>query len=202
MTIDNVRTEQPDWSVFRKHVENHFTSDGQQSGVEVFNCALFARLPDHLRNEYFDKVDFVSINAIPPCIKYRPPADLTYEDLEQHYPDAMTAIEVNIATLISIDHAHFLNLHPVRYDKVKEEIAQGEIVTPVVELDTDGEPHVGDGRHRIVALFKFGFENVRVLVKESERERILHQLKNHTVRFDPQPCTDRKRKFTIADFIK
>jgi len=94
----------------------------------------------------------------------------------------MTAETVDLSALINIDHDHFLNLHPGRYDKVKEALSLGEIDMPIVTICQEGFPRVGNGRHRAVALYKYGFSAITILVPDDERIEILQQLSKGIVR--------------------
>ena len=84
------------------------------------------------------------------------------------------AISVDIDRLIAFDEKHFLSLHAERYDKVKNAIANGVIDMPMVYLSEDKLPHVGEGRHRIIALHKFDFSSVDVMVPLEQIDTIKH----------------------------
>jgi hypothetical protein len=170
--------ESPDWASFRELVNTHFSFDTPIYARQIADCALFACLPDYLRTQRLDKVTFQKIDHIPRCIKYRPPASLRFEDLDSDtYTAPLTPISCDVHSLILIDSDHFLNLHPVRYDKVKEEISLGEIPMPIVSMCDEGVPRVIDGRHRIMALFKCGVVSIEILVPTEEIDEIQRILK-------------------------
>jgi hypothetical protein len=136
---------------------------------ERFNLAMFSCLPDSYHSELLDKFKFNSISQIPKCTKYAAPENLKFIQTDDYFCDwKMISLSVEIETLFKLEEAHFLNLHPVRYDLVKRAIAAGEIDMPIVYLCKEGYPRVEDGRHRIMALSKFGFTHVDIIVPEEQ----------------------------------
>lgn len=177
------RWSEPDWSIISQHLTQYFCEvDGDYARV-VTQITRFSCLSDALRTTRMDKVHFESIDHIPPCIKYKPPSSLQFVDrTSSTWPGKLVVLKVNIMSLVQLDYDHFLDLHPVRYDKVKEAIAQGEIDMPIVSICSERFPRVGDGRHRIIALNKFGVGDVEILVPEDESAEILRQLNQKVIR--------------------
>lgn len=137
------------------------------------NLALFSWLPERLERTRIEKFNFNSVHEIPTCNKYQRPTKLRFIKTDQKFCGSkLVAISVDIDRLIAFDEKHFLSLHAERYDKVKNAIANGEIDMPIIILSNDGLPHVDGGRHRIIALHKFGFSSVEVMVPSEQVETI------------------------------
>ncbi len=181
----------PDWSIFSQHTERYLPDDTQRRGCIITELSYFTCLSDNMRTEFLYKTVFPSVDHVPSCIKYISPKTVNFVNANPVFCGSiMTSINVNIQALINIDHEHFLNLHPVRYDKVKEAIVLGEINMPLVSIcKSEGFPRVEDGRHRIISMFKYGFENADILVPKNEAEEIIKQLEEGVV-----------RKPTVIDF--
>lgn len=144
------------------------TCDKNLIPIELKNL-LFSNLSDSLRDQWCDKVEFKLINDIPSCRKYFPSLDIHFVNAEKEFCGwKMVVISLKVGSIIKADENHFLSLHPARYDKVKKAISEGEIDMPIVYLGCDGIPSVQDGRHRIVALYKFGFNYIDVSVPEEQ----------------------------------
>lgn len=192
----------PDWSIFGRHTNNYCNMNDGNYARFVSYCTQFSCLLDSLRTDRIDKVHFESIDHTPPCIKYKRPPTLRFFDRESSsWSGKLVILKVNILHLIQLDYDHFLELHPVGYDKVKEAIAQSEIDMPVVSICDEGFPRVGDGRHRLVALHKFGFEKAEVLVPEGDLTEIVAQLEMRTVRKGvTKPTGIYLSDFSLQDF--
>jgi len=134
---------------------------------------LFSFLPDTYSNEQFDKFEFNSITHIPKCTKYKKPKNIKFIQADEIFCGReMVRLSVEITTLFQLEESHFLCLHPVRYDLVKRAIAAGEIDMPIVYFCEAGLPRVEDGRHRIMALYQFGFTHVDIIVPDEQLETI------------------------------
>jgi hypothetical protein len=173
--------DSPDWQSFRQHIDRIIRPARSDYARLVNEYALFACLPDAARTQLLQKVEFDHIDHIPGCIKYKRPSSVTFIDADRNtYGIALTSISVDLSTLISLDSDHFLDLHPVRYDKVKEAISLGEIDMPIVRMRDEGYPEVSDGRHRAVALIKYGITTIEILVPRDEKQLILSYLNQHS----------------------
>lgn len=164
-----------DWTVVGSHNKRFL---GRQNYARLAaNACEFAFFPDERRQEWVPKVQFSSVDDYPSCIKYNCPEKVTFINNNPEFcGDKMTVLLVHIDSLINLDHAHFLTLHPIKYDFVKDAISQGVIDMPMVRLDEDGIPHVADGRHRLVALLKFGFKFAEILTPEFQKDEVLRLL--------------------------
>jgi hypothetical protein len=130
---------------------------------------LFSFLPDTYRNERLDKFEFNSIPHIPTCTKYKKPKNIKFIQADEMFCSwKMICLSVEIKMLFQLEESHFLCLHPIRYDLVKRAIAAGEIDMPIVYLCEAGFPRVEDGRHRIMALYQFGFTHVDIIVPDEQ----------------------------------
>lgn len=139
------------------------------------NFALFSSFPERLERTKIEKFNFNSVQEIPICKKYKRPTKLRFIKTDETFCNStLVAISVDIDRLIAFDEKHFLSLHAERYDKVKNAIANGVIDMPMVYLSEDKLPHVGDGRHRIIALHKFDFSSVDVMVPLEQIDTIKH----------------------------
>lgn len=137
------------------------------------NLALFSSFPERLKRTRIEKFNFYSVQEIPTCNKYKPRTKLRFIKTDHYFGGSkLVVISVGIKKLIAFDEEHFLSLHAERYDKVKNAIANGEIDMPIIILSNDGLPHVDGGRHRIIALHKFGFSSVKVMVPDGQVETI------------------------------
>ncbi|MGO2075595.1 MAG: hypothetical protein ACTH3B_10620 [Pseudoalteromonas sp.] len=137
------------------------------------NIALFSSFPERLERTRIEKFNFYSVQEIPICNKYKPPTKLRFiKTVHKFCGSKLETISVGIKKLIAFDEQHFLSLHAERYDKVKNAIANGEIDMPIIILSNDGLPHVDGGRHRIIALHKFGFSAVEVMVPREQVDKI------------------------------
>ena len=135
--------------------------------------ALFSSFPERLERTKIEKFNFNSVQEIPTCKKYKRPTKLRFIKTDETFCNStLVAISVDIDRLIAFDEKHFLSLHAERYDKVKNAIANGEIDMPIIILSHDGLPHVDGGRHRIIALHKFGFSSVEVMVPREQVDKI------------------------------
>lgn len=134
---------------------------------------MFANLPNEYRTKYLDKVNFSALDEIPDCTKYKVPKTIKYINADKDFCGwEMVNITLSIITIFMRDEAHFLSLHPVRYDLVKQAISMGEIDMPIIYFGSDGIPSVQDGRHRLVALYKYGFKNAQVAVPKEQFDTI------------------------------
>ncbi|MBB1295459.1 MULTISPECIES: hypothetical protein [unclassified Pseudoalteromonas] len=137
------------------------------------NLALFSSFPERLARTRIEKFNFYSVQEIPICSKYKPPTKLRFIKTDQKFCGSkLVTISVGIKKLIAFNEEHFLSLHAERYDKVKNAIANGEIDMPMVYLSEEKLPYVGDGRHRIIALHKFDFSSVEVMVPADKVDTI------------------------------
>lgn len=137
------------------------------------NFALFSSFPERLERTKIEKFNFNSVQEIPICNKYKRPTKLRFiKTASKFCGSKLVTINVDIKKLIAFDEEHFLSLHAERYDKVKNAIANGEIDMPIIILSNDGLPHADGGRHRIIALHKFGFSSVEVMVPIEQVETI------------------------------
>ena len=48
----------------------------------------------------------------------------------------------------------------------------GEIDMPIIYFGSDGIPSVQDGRHRLVALYKYGFKTAQIAVPKEQFDTI------------------------------
>lgn len=159
----------PRWFSFKQHCDQFFNPEQPDYAKVVGDLALFACLPDAERRNRLEKVTFDSITHIPDCIKYEKPTNLKFIKSDEEFCDRkLINITVGIKELIKLEEDHFLSLHPVRYDRVKEAITLGEIDMPIVYLCDEGFPRVQDGRHRVIALYKYGVTQVKILIPEDE----------------------------------
>ncbi|WP_064663924.1 hypothetical protein [Pseudoalteromonas sp. MQS005] len=137
------------------------------------NFALFSSFPERLERTKIEKFNFNSVQEIPICNKHKRPTKLRFiKTASKFCGSKLVTISVDIKKLIAFDEGHFLSLHAERYDKVKNAIANGEIDMPIIILSNDGLPHVDGGRHRIIALHKFGFSSVEAMVPSEQVETI------------------------------
>lgn len=134
---------------------------------------MFANLPNDYRTRLVNKVLFRAIDEIPSCTKYKAPEMVNYINADEEFCGwKMIGISLNIINIFNQDEEHFLSLHPVRYDLVKQAVSKGEIDMPIIYLDSDGMPSVQDGRHRLVALYKYGFRYAQIAVPEVQLNTI------------------------------
>lgn len=181
----------PNWGVLHEHINRYVDKSDPTYARSVTSMSRFSFLLDNLRTERLDKVRFQTIDHFPPCIKYQRPESVRFIDaLSETWPAKLVVLKVNILQLIQLDYDHFLDLHPVRYDRVKEAIALGEIDMPIVTISPEGVPTVGGGRHRIVALHKYGFDEIELLVPQNEIHQIVSQLKEGLIRRTIKKSTD------------
>lgn len=202
--IEHIRFVEPDWNAVRKHIDIYVPTNADDYAHQTACITRFAYLQDSLRTERLEKVHFETVDHIPPCIKYRRPASLTFIDgNSKTSPTTLFCLELNILRLIEVDYDHFLDLHPVRYDKVKEAISKGEVDMPLVSICSEQFPRVDDGRHRLIALHKFGIKSAQVLVPADQSNEIRHQLNVNTVRRGPSRGTGVCRAdMTLQDFFR
>lgn len=169
--------DSPDWSTFKAHHEKYLSLDNPRYAGIISALSQFACMNHENRHDHHHKMFFPSVDHVPSCIKYVPPTNISYVNAEPIFGDkVMAAVTVDLSALINIDHDHFLNLHPGRYDKVKEALSLGEIDMPIVTICEEGFPRVGNGRHRAVALYKYGYSAITILVPDDEKNEILQQL--------------------------
>jgi hypothetical protein len=201
--VNDHRQPQPDWAILKRHIEECVPDGACDYARRVEELAMFAHLPDNLRSTRLGKIQFESVQHIPPCLKYKPPLSLRFINAQPIFGEhMMTPLKVDALQLIQADHEHFLDLHPARYDKVKEAIALGEINMPIVTICTEGFPRVGDGRHRIIASHKMGLSAMEVLVPETESAEIARQLAEGIVRkASPLPAGKVDAGFSLEDFF-
>ncbi len=203
MSTKSQYQKEPNWNIFREHINTYISTDQPDHSSQVSNSQPFSYLPDDQIHKKFQKITFEEIDYVPPCVIYTPPKSIKFSN-GFITSDKMVAKNVEIKKLIDIDYDHFLNLHPVKYNNAKESICCGEIYMPVVTISDEGFPRVNDGRHRIVALYKYGFSEVTILVPESEKDEITNLLFNTKSR---SSATKKKfissieaKTFTLSDF--
>ncbi|MEH6555212.1 hypothetical protein [Pseudoalteromonas tetraodonis] len=137
------------------------------------NFALFSSSPERLERTKIEKFNFNSVQEISICNKFKRPTRLRFIKTSSKFCGSkLVTISVDIKKLIAFDEEQFLSLHAERYDKVKNAIANGEIDMPIIILSNDGLPHVDGGRHRIIALHKFGLSSVEVMVPSEQVDTI------------------------------
>ena len=171
--------EEPDWSRFRRHTKKFIPHDSPAFARLVFDYSLFACFPDTERSQMLYKVTFETLDHIPACIKYKVSDSVRFIAAEASFCGLqLVPMTVNTEALLAMDYEHFLNLHPVRYDKVNEAISLGEIDMPIVYLCQEGFPKVMNGRHRVVALYKYGLSTIDILIPQNERDEISSHLCN------------------------
>ena len=168
----------------------------------IANMLNFSNLADSEQGKMLPKVTFEEVEYLPPCVKYLRPESVEFVD-NFISPDKMVSQIVSIESLVNMDKQHFLNLHPIRFDRVKSYICSGMIDMPVVRMD-HGDPYVADGRHRIIGLYVYGFTDVEVLMKEEQKEEITsrikaHKIKENSLKSDFIAREDRK-EYSLLDF--
>jgi len=161
-------------NLFTDHMDNVIPREHRNDIRQYFNMLNFSKLEDSNEYDFYYKVTFEHIIYIPPCSKYSPPKKVFFYKADGAESDLVNE-SVRIADIIAVDPAHFLSLHPVRYNRVKFEISEGEIPMPIMTLSEE-YPTVFDGRHRIMALYKYGFTHVDVLLKAHQRDTIIQFL--------------------------
>jgi hypothetical protein len=135
--------------------------------------ALFSNLPGQMRSVRLAKTQFSNINEIPDCNKYSYPNkfNIGFEvppglNHESVYKVARMSVE----KIFHISPFDFLDLHPVRYDRVKEDLSNGFCYMPWMSYKADNQREyatIQDGRHRIVALLKLGIADAQVVYPNS-----------------------------------
>lgn len=203
-TVNRNLLPQNDWSVIGNHNERFY--DRKNCARLVASACEFACFPDERRQDYVPKVQFSSVDDYPSCIKYICPEKVTFINNNPEFcGDKMTVLLVHIDSLINLNHAHFLTLHPIRYDIVKDAISRGVIDMPMVRLDDDGIPHVTDGRHRLVALLKFGFKFAEILTPEFQKDEVLRMLSSDQAkrRFPVElPEYDHRKRLSLDELLR
>ena len=200
--MDN-RIKSPDWTKFRDHIERYVDRNESAYARIIADLTLFSLLPDDQRYSRLDKVKFPSVDHVPPCIKYKPPTEIKFIQEYEHFGlHRLEVVEVQIQRLINQDPDHFSDLHPVRYDKVKEAISNGEIDMPIAYFTPEGNLCVQDGRHRTVALYKYGIQKIQIQVFAEEKEKVIANLADDIdYSFEQKSWGDcQQQKYSLQDF--
>ncbi|WP_139230481.1 MULTISPECIES: hypothetical protein [unclassified Pseudomonas] len=103
-----------------------------------------------------DWYDWHSLENIPPCGYF---TFGSVDSLRYTYPTAtekFCIVELpTMAVLETMQPEDRFTLNPARWHRVKAQLQNGVIELPWITTDSNGEPVLMDGRHRLVAMMKF-----------------------------------------------
>ena len=135
--------------------------------VRDFSC-----LDDTHNKNALKKVRFNSIKEIPVCTKYNKPSSIQMLDFRSPLDGCdMVIVKFKIKALLEADEEHFLELDPRRYDAVKRSLSEGFLYYPMVYFER-AYPKVFGGRHRLIALYKYGFSFVYCTTRRCDQAKI------------------------------
>ena len=189
----------------REHIAEYAPEQNPRYASIVTDMVDFSCLSDDLGYGHrIGKVIFPSVDHVPPCTKYKSPSQIKFVNTEDMFKgDELVFIQADTLSLINNDHDHFLDLNPARYDRVKEAISFGEIDAPMVHLRRHDESsfEVAQGRHRIIAMYKYNIKKIDILVPADEADKISLLLKKQFHRPPVTKCFTEPKTFTLQDFI-
>jgi hypothetical protein len=125
---------------------------------------LFSNFPDQYRAIRFEKTQFPSLESVPACEKYEyPEKGMVQFEMPPGFKgnDTICVAEMSIRRIFDEDPLFFLNLHPTRFDNVKNDLSKGFCYYLWMSHKEDNQreyAEVMDGRHRIVAMLKLGWD--------------------------------------------
>ncbi len=164
------------------HIYKHVHSAKRGASSFIMDINDFSCLDNKYRNEFIANVEFESVDHYPPCTKYKYPKEIHFKNPGDNFcNNKMIAIEVIVDQLVALNEKHFLNLHPARYDRIKEEISNGFVIMPYVQMEL-GVPTVTGGRHRVIALRTLGLINIPVSIPLHEYDEISSFLHIDTIK--------------------
>jgi len=154
--------------------------------IHFNDLMYFSFIDDSMCTKLLDKVTLGSLDFIPPCTKYiSPPSSITFIDRDsKFYPETLIPYTLDIKKWINLDYDFYLDLDPRRFDRVKKAIVNGEIDMPVLTVN-NLIPELMDGRHRLVALYRYGFKDAEVLIPEEHLSLIQRYISKPTQPKDP-----------------
>lgn len=125
---------------------------------------LFSNFPDQYRGKRFEKTQFPSLESVPECEKYKyPRKEMVQFEMPPGFKgdDTICVAEMSLRRIFGEDPLFFLDLHPARFDKVKDDLSNGFCYYLWMSHNKDDlreYARVMDGRHRLVAMLKLGWE--------------------------------------------
>lgn len=124
---------------------------------------LFSNFPDQHQGKRFEKTQFFSLDSVPDCEKYKYPSKETVKFCMPpgfNGDDTVRVAEMSLQRIFNADPLFFLDLHPTRFDRVKNDLSNRFCYYLWMSYQKDNKKEyakVMDGRHRIVAMLKIGW---------------------------------------------